>query len=682
MTTRTVKLRVLGQDAASGVLNGIGGSLSGLGSVAGGIATGGLLLVGAALAGVVGGAGLAVSKIADLTQEAAAVENTAITFGRLTEGIGGAVSVTADLQAATRGMVQDSDLWFASNKFLTMGITETAEETAQLAEMSTQLGLAMGEDATASMENFALMMANQSIPRLDSFGISSSAVRDRILELTEASADMTREEAFKIAVLEEGAVAMARVGEQGDTAAAANARWLASIANIKLSVGQAFIPVLETLQETFQPIIDYYGPKLVEWAEVAADWLGQKLPDAIAWTGNKLGDLRDGFLYLKDVFDEGGFAGLFNEIVEGSPFIQDLLARLEPLREWFVVNWPIIQAAVVTAWTVIQDIIASVVAVIVEDVWPSLQEAFVTIEETMAELGVDWGDVWAAIGTAVGLVAAAIGAILVFLVGVIVGIVNAIAKTIAHLMKVFQEMKDNFLQVVEGIVGMFAGAWAILKGIFTGDSELIKQGWKTWIEGLANLWGGFLKGIWSGIKLVFGTILVFVGGFIEGIVNFFRNLYDRLVGHSIVTDIVNGIKNAFRDMRDSVTGFVDTLKRNIEGGFDGIKRAMQWVIDKIGNLRSAFGDLGGILPDWLKPDSPTPFELGLLGINKAISAMPPLSFGTSAMAMAGAGGSAGGNTTIQINFGRDSVRSDEDIREITTQIQRLSELQGIRERIA
>jgi len=90
-------------------------------------------------------------------------------------------------------MVQDTDLWYASNKFLLMGLTETADETAAMSEMAVQLGLAMGGTATESMENCALMMANQSIPRLDSFGISSGEARKRIEELT-ATVGMTQDD--------------------------------------------------------------------------------------------------------------------------------------------------------------------------------------------------------------------------------------------------------------------------------------------------------------------------------------------------------------------------------------------------------------------------------------------------------------------------------------------------------
>jgi len=171
----TLKIIVNAQDRATGVLNKIGSvARTALGFAFGTIAVKGLQAAGRAVSGFV--------------EDAMAVEGTQRTFANLVESIGGDVPQAMDqLREATRGMVADDDLMAAANKFVAMGLAENTEEAAKLSEMATQLGMAMGNDATASMENFALMLANQSILRLDSFGISSAKVRERIEELTGAT---------------------------------------------------------------------------------------------------------------------------------------------------------------------------------------------------------------------------------------------------------------------------------------------------------------------------------------------------------------------------------------------------------------------------------------------------------------------------------------------------------------
>jgi len=84
------------------------------------------------------------------------------------------------------------------------------------------------------------MLANQSILRLDTFGISSGKVRTRITELMEATKDMTREEAFQIAVFEQGEIAMARLGDAVDDNMLKVEQQQAAYENLRNEVGRGF----------------------------------------------------------------------------------------------------------------------------------------------------------------------------------------------------------------------------------------------------------------------------------------------------------------------------------------------------------------------------------------------------------------------------------------------------------
>lgn len=221
--------------------------------------------------------------------QAAKVTAVTNTFERLVEVVGGdAVLAMEDLRFATRGMVSDADLMAATNKFLSMGIATTTDEAAKLSEIATQLGTAMGEDATASMENFALMMANQSIPRLDSFGISSGAVRTKITALMEATEGMTREQAFNIAVMEEAEIAMKKVGEQGDTAAASLNKIDAGWKNITQSLGSLFLPIAERILGWFGSFLTYLSEVFTS-GDTLNDYL-TKLPEFLQPVAQALGN--------------------------------------------------------------------------------------------------------------------------------------------------------------------------------------------------------------------------------------------------------------------------------------------------------------------------------------------------------------------------------------------------------
>jgi chromosome segregation ATPase len=161
----------------------------------------------------VGGAVFAAKKAFDFAKEGAQLETVRDTFDSLAKSVNStSEAMLVGLRAATEGMVSDTDLMMSANRFLAMGLAATADEAAELSRVAVSLGAAMGKDATAAMEEFALLMANQSIPRLDTFGISAGKVRTRIKELMAANEGLTREGAFNQAVMEEAAISMDKLG--------------------------------------------------------------------------------------------------------------------------------------------------------------------------------------------------------------------------------------------------------------------------------------------------------------------------------------------------------------------------------------------------------------------------------------------------------------------------------------
>ena len=165
-------------------------------------------------AGVAGAALYAAKKAFDLGAEGAQILRTRDVFDRLSESIGETADVMmGKLRDATMGMVSDTDLMQSSARLVSMGLASTADEAAKLSEIAVTLGAAMGKQATPAMEEFALMLANQSTLRLDTFGISAGKVKERIIELTDTIPGMTRETAFMQATMEQAEISMANLGD-------------------------------------------------------------------------------------------------------------------------------------------------------------------------------------------------------------------------------------------------------------------------------------------------------------------------------------------------------------------------------------------------------------------------------------------------------------------------------------
>jgi hypothetical protein len=160
---------------------------------------------------------------------------------------GGAEQAEEFLQAfatATDGTVDKMGAMSSAARLLQMGLVADADEMETVAALATKLG-DQTQGATDRIADFSALLANQSIPRLDNFGISSGRVRNRIEELQRATAGMSREEAFKIAVMEEGAKSLDKLGDTSELAQVKIDKVTAAIADAKVGVGELIVELFD-----------------------------------------------------------------------------------------------------------------------------------------------------------------------------------------------------------------------------------------------------------------------------------------------------------------------------------------------------------------------------------------------------------------------------------------------------
>lgn len=157
-----------------------------------------------------------VLEVSDMGENVHAVR---LAFEALQGGTDKASASLDVLRDATRGVVSDMDLMSAANRLQSMGLADNAQEMGELLHMAQALGSVMSPGATTAqnIDNFTLLLANQSVRRLDSFGISADAVRQRIDELKDAG--YSAQEAFNMATLEQGQIALENLGAAADAGA-------------------------------------------------------------------------------------------------------------------------------------------------------------------------------------------------------------------------------------------------------------------------------------------------------------------------------------------------------------------------------------------------------------------------------------------------------------------------------
>jgi hypothetical protein len=198
----------------------------------------------------------------------------------LTAYAGSAAEAEAATQAlirATDGGLSRLDATAQASRLLSMGLADTATEAGQLARMAVMLG-----DKTMNvqqrMESFNAMLANQSIERLDTFGISSGRARQRIEELQAAMPGLSREQAFVNTVLEIGADKLRDVEAEGVTAATSMEKLGAAVADLRAAAADKIHVqvVVETITKGVRGLTDVInGPGAQETYDIAARNLAQ-----------------------------------------------------------------------------------------------------------------------------------------------------------------------------------------------------------------------------------------------------------------------------------------------------------------------------------------------------------------------------------------------------------------------
>lgn len=160
------------------------------------------------------------------------------------------------------------------------------------------------------------------------------------------------------------------------------------------------------------------------------------------------------------------------------------------------------------------------------------------------------------------------------------GIKNNVVKVLEELkipkvvIDVWVASVDFIKGLINGLLITVKGALELIIGFFTGDTEKVKEGFKTMLAGITtallsfvnygrnlvkagiNFVLGLFKSLWEGIKKIFST----VGSFFEGIWNTIKSKFTK-----IGTSIGEAVSSAFKTVINSVITFAqNTINKFIK----------------------------------------------------------------------------------------------------------------------
>lgn len=141
----------------------------------------------------------------------------------------------------------------------------------------------------------------------------------------------------------------------------------------------------------------------------------------------------------------------------------------------------------------------------------------------------------------------------------------AVSGTIMGAIQTFIGAVENVIQVVTGIVQIVRGVIDLIVALLSGGD--IGAAWQKIWDGVVNV----VSGLW-------GLIVDPISNFVGGIIDWFVDLWDELVGHSIVPDTIQGIVDCFLGLPGKVLGSVGKFVGNV---IDKFKDFGSNVVEKI-----------------------------------------------------------------------------------------------------
>lgn len=265
------------------------------------------------------------------------------------------------------------------------------------------------------------------------------------------------------------------------------------------------------------------------------------------------------------------------------------------LVAWWQANWTTIQAVLMTAWIVIQSVIEAALAVIRPAIQTFVENARSGLESfgpALESLGV----LWQALQPIIAAVLAVIGALILAFIGVVVGLFNGIAAAIEPFLTTLSFVINGLVVAVTGVAEFLTGLVQYIVALFQGNTEAAEAAWQKMNDGLTNIVLGLVEAIVGAITGLAMTIATLIHGLVTGVIDFFTNLYNTLVGGSIIPDMVNGIIEWIISLKDTFVELVNSLWTTVQGLFETGKETVLGIINGlVGAIQTAFSiDWGAV----------------------------------------------------------------------------------------
>lgn len=160
-----------------------------------------------------------------------------------------------------------------------------------------------------------------------------------------------------------------------------------------------------------------------------------------------------------------------------------------------------------------------------------------------------------------------------------------------------------FIEAASSIIG---GALALISGLVSAFLSALNGDWDAAGQALQNSTTAFME-----------AILSIIGTNLESVRAVWSDIFTNL--HTIVSTQIQAAADAFQAGMDAIQAAGHEVGSYINALLDSFKSFYDWLSSHVFSFNIQIPDL----PEWAIPGSPTPFEIGLRGIDKALQAVTP-----------------------------------------------------------
>lgn len=163
-------------------------------------------------------------------------------------------------------------------------------------------------------------------------------------------------------------------------------------------------------------------------------------------------------------------------------------------------------------------------------------ERLQALNDKLNQLGekLGWVDgFWNGLKSTIGSLMNFIGEVVITVVGSsLIGLFNGLVGVLG-----------GVVTAMTGVVEIFAGFAQFLKGVFTGDLDLVKKSFATFGSGISKIFSGVIDGLVKGFT-----------GWVSGVIEGVTNLGGTLLG-TLIPNIVNGVATFFSNLCADIAQF-------------------------------------------------------------------------------------------------------------------------------